>query len=84
LFLAGPGGLVLRGDRGDVIESDAFSAITSGASWRCPFGVLMVVGTPTRTHRRRTPPASSSTFPALCSSLFLDSDVSSPADVGFW
>jgi len=28
----------------------------------------MVVGTPTRTHWRRTPPASSSTFPTLCSS----------------
>ena len=70
LFPAGPAGLVLRGDRGDSIESDAFSAITAGARWRCPFGVLMVVGTPTRTHRRRTSPASSSTFPTLCSSSF--------------
>src|ERR1700758_1234725 len=51
LFPAGPGGLVLRGDRpglrivldglviGDAIESDAFSAITSGACRRCPFGL---------------------------------------------
>jgi hypothetical protein len=28
----------------------------------------MFVGSPTRTYRRRTPTASSSTFPALCSS----------------
>jgi hypothetical protein len=37
LFPAGSGGLVLPGNRGDLIESDAFSAITSGARWRCPF-----------------------------------------------
>jgi len=30
----------------------------------------MVDGSPTRTQRRRTPPASSSTFPTLCSSSF--------------
>jgi len=34
---AGPPGLVLRGDRGDFIESDAFPPPTSGARWRCPF-----------------------------------------------
>src|SRR5260370_6453171 len=51
LFPAESGGLVLRGDRpglrivldglviGDPIESDALSAITSGARWRCPFGL---------------------------------------------
>jgi hypothetical protein len=36
---AGPPGLVLRGDRGDSIESAAFSPITAGARWRCPFGL---------------------------------------------
>src|ERR1700753_1122335 len=39
LFPAGSGGLVLPGNRGDPIESDAFSAIISGARWRCPFGL---------------------------------------------
>jgi len=68
LLPAGPPGLVLPGDRADSISSDAFPAITAGPRWRCPFGVLMAVETPTRTHRRRTPPASSPTFPTLCSS----------------
>jgi len=39
LFFAGSGGLALRGDRGDPIESDAFSPIASGARRRCPFGL---------------------------------------------
>jgi hypothetical protein len=34
-----PSGLVLLGNRGDLIESGAFSAITSGASWLCPLGL---------------------------------------------
>ena len=67
LFAAAPPALVLPGNRGNPIKSDASSAITTGPRRRRPFGVLMVVGTPTRTHRRRTPPASSSTFPTLCS-----------------
>jgi hypothetical protein len=37
LFSAGSGGLVLPGNRGDAIESDAFSAITSGTRVRWPF-----------------------------------------------
>jgi hypothetical protein len=37
LFSAGSGGLVLPGNRGDPIESDAFSGIASGGRWRCPF-----------------------------------------------
>jgi hypothetical protein len=39
LFSAGSGGLVLPGNRGDLIETDPFSAITSGARWPCPFGL---------------------------------------------
>jgi hypothetical protein len=37
LFPARSGGLVLPSNRGDPIESDALSAITSGARFRCPF-----------------------------------------------
>ena len=36
-FRGGAGGLVLPGNRGDSIASDALSAITSGAGFRCPF-----------------------------------------------
>src|SRR6516164_1826422 len=39
LFPTGSGGLVLPGNSGDPIESDGLSAITSGARWRCPFGL---------------------------------------------
>jgi hypothetical protein len=39
LFRARSGGLVLGGGCGDPIESDAISAIFSGARWRCPFGL---------------------------------------------
>jgi hypothetical protein len=35
--LAGPPGLALPGNRGDSIESDAFSGIAAGGRWRCPF-----------------------------------------------
>jgi hypothetical protein len=37
--LAGPPGLVLLGNRGDSIESDALSGNAAGARWRCPFGL---------------------------------------------
>jgi hypothetical protein len=37
LFSAESGGLVLPGNRGDPVELDAFSPITSGARRRCPF-----------------------------------------------
>jgi hypothetical protein len=39
LFPEGSGGLVLPGNRSDLIESDAFFAITSDARWRRPFGL---------------------------------------------
>jgi len=39
LFPARLDGLVLRGDRGESIESDALSVIASGSRWRCPFGL---------------------------------------------
>ncbi|OBI80828.1 hypothetical protein A9X00_10120 [Mycobacterium sp. 1245805.9] len=38
-FSAGSGGLVLRIDRGEAIESEAFSAITSGARLRFLLGL---------------------------------------------
>jgi hypothetical protein len=57
---------------------------TSGAHRPRPFSVLMVVGTPTHTHRRRTPQASSTTFPKLRSSSSSQIALCFVTDAGSW